>query len=180
MTLKKIVSGGQTGVDRAALDAALSASFPCGGRVTWDRMAEGGIIPERYPPVPLPKGGYRQRTRLNVVDSNGTAILFKEILKGGSRLTRNLCALEKKPYILIRAQENSDPTDAAKAILKFVEDNGIEVLNVAGPRASGWAEGYRFAVDVISCVIAGSLARGLRQGEPDGGERPDTSPKPPR
>jgi hypothetical protein len=54
MTLKKIVSGGQTGVDRAALDAALSASFPCGGRVTWDRMAEGGIIPERYPLVPLP------------------------------------------------------------------------------------------------------------------------------
>jgi hypothetical protein len=86
----------------------------------------------------------------------GTAILFKEILKGGTRLTRNLCALEKKPYILIRAQETSDPTDAAKAILKFVEDNGIEVLNVAGPRASGWAEGYRFAVDVISCAIAGS------------------------
>jgi hypothetical protein len=119
-------------------------------------------------------GGYRQRTRLNVLDSNGTAILFREILKGGTRLTRNLCALEQKPYILIRAQETSDPRDAAKAILKFVEDNGIEVLNVAGPRASGWADGYRFAFDVIGGVITGSLARGLRQGEPHGGERPDT------
>jgi len=163
MTLKKIVSGGETGVDRGALDAALAANFLCGGWVTWDRMAEDGIIADRYPLVPLPKGGYRQRTRLNVSDSNGTAILFNEILKGGTRLARNLCALEKKPYILIKAQETSDPIEAAKAILKFIDDNGIEVLNVAGPRASGWAEGYRFALDVISGVITGSLARGLRQ-----------------
>lgn len=121
--------------------------------MTWDRMAEDGVIADPYPLVPLPKGGYRQRTRLNVLDSNGTAILFNEILKGGSRLTRNLCALEKKPYILIGAQVTSDPTDAANAILKFVEDNGIEMLNVAGPRASGWAEGYTFALAVIKEVI---------------------------
>ncbi len=179
MPLKKIVSGGQTGVDRAALDAALAAHFSCGGWVTWDRLAEDGVIADRYPLTPLPKGGYRQRTRLNVADSNGTAILFSEILKGGSRLTRNLCALEKKPYILVRAQETTDPAEAAAAILKFIEDHQIEVLNVSGPRASGWADGYRFSLDVISCVIASSISRGSGVGARVG-ERPGSVSEPVR
>src|ERR1700733_5407339 len=109
MGLKKIVSGGQTGVDRAALGAALAAEFPCGVWVTADRMAEDGVIDERYPMTILPKGGYRQRTRLNVSDSDGTAILYNESLKGGTRLTRNLCALLKRPYILIDVRETPDP-----------------------------------------------------------------------
>jgi hypothetical protein len=93
----------------------------------------------------LPNGGYRQRTRQNVIDSDGTALLFYESLKGGTRLTRNLCALEKKPFILIDAQKTAQG-DAADAIVRFIEENRIQVLNVAGPRASGWADGYRFAV----------------------------------
>lgn len=96
-------------------------------------MAEDGIIPARYPLIALPQGGYRQRTRLNVTDSDGTAILLNEILKGGSRLTRNLCALLKRPYILINAGMTRDPIEAAGAILKFIDDNQIEVLNVSGP-----------------------------------------------
>jgi hypothetical protein len=159
MTLKRIVSGGETGVDRAALDAVLAAGFPCGGWVTWDRMAEDGVIADRYPLVPLPNGGYRERTRLNVTDSDGTAILHNEVLMGGTRLTRNLCALLERPYVLINAQETPDVGEAADAILKFIDDNEIEELNVGGPRLSGWADGYRFAFDVISCVITGSLER---------------------
>src|ERR1700684_4463517 len=116
MALHKIVSGGQTGVDRGALDAALAANFPCGGWVTGDRMAEDGVITERYPLVALPKGGYRQRTRLNVSDSDGTAILYNGSLKGGTRLTRNLCALLKRPYILIDVRETPDPIVAADKI----------------------------------------------------------------
>jgi hypothetical protein len=153
MALLKIVSGGQTGVDRAALDAALAANFACGGWVTADRMAEDGIIPERYPLMPLPNGGYRQRTRLNVSDSDGTAILYDESLEGGARLTRNLCALLKRPYILVNARETPDLIVAAEAVLKFIEDNNIETLNVAGPRASRWTDGYRFALAVIGQVI---------------------------
>ena len=96
------------------------------------------MIPDRYPLIALPNGNYRQRTRLNVSDSDGTAILYNESLKGGTKLTRNLCALLNRPYILINAKEMSDPTEAAKAVVTFIEDNGIGVLNVAGPRAAGW------------------------------------------
>ena len=106
----------------------------------------------------LPKGGDRQRTRQNVLDSDGTCILYYESLKGGSRLTRNLCALERKPYILLNARETTDPIVAAGRILKFIEERGIQVLNVAGPRASGWAEGYRFALGVVGQVIEKTAA----------------------
>jgi hypothetical protein len=155
--------GGQTGVDRAALDAALIAGFPRGGWAPGDRMAEDGVIPERYPLTILPNGGYRQRTWMNVSDSDGTAILYRETLKGGTRLTRNLCALLKRPYLLINASETPDPKDAAAMIIKFMEENKIETLNVAGLRASGWGEGYRFALDVVNGVIGISLARDSRQ-----------------
>jgi hypothetical protein len=68
-------------------------------------------------------------------------------------LTRNLCALLKRPYILINARKTPDPDAAAEAVATFVEGNGIQALNVAGPRASGWEAGYRFALDVIGGVI---------------------------
>jgi len=162
MTLRRIVSGGQTGVDRGALDAALAAGLESGGWAPGDRSAEDGIIPDRYPLMLLPEGGYRQRTRLNVVDSDGTAILYDESLTEGSRLTRNLCALLNRPYILINARKMPDASEAAAEVLKFIERSEIHVLNVAGPRASGWPGGYHFAVDVIGGVISG-LASGLRQ-----------------
>jgi hypothetical protein len=165
MPLKRIVSGGQTGVDRGALDAALGSGFPSGGWVPGDRMAEDGVISERYPLTPLPHGNYRQRTRLNVVDSDGTAILYEGYLSDGTRLTRDLCELLSRPCILISARETPDPIAAAEAILKFIEANQIETLNVAGPRASGWAAGYRFAADVVNGVIS-KLASRLQAHEP--------------
>ena len=157
ITLKRIVSGGQTGVDRGALDAALAADFECGGWIPGDRMAEDGVIPERYPLVALPNGNYQQRTRLNVVDSDGTAILYDGNVSGGTRLTRDLCDLLNRPCILISARETPDPIAVAKTVLKFIDDNNIETLNVAGPRASGWPAAHAFALQ----VIAGVIARGL-------------------
>ena len=156
MTLKRIVSGGQTGVDRGALDAALGADFPCGGWAPGDRMAEDGTIPDRYPLTVLPNGNYRQRTRLNVVDSDGTAILYNDTLTGGTRLTRELCELLNRPYWLINAAKTPDPIAAAEGLVRFIEENAIKVLNVAGPRASGWAAGYRFAADVVGGAIGRS------------------------
>jgi Circularly permutated YpsA SLOG family len=153
VTLKRIVSGGQTGVDRGALDAALVSGFECGGWAPGDRMAEDGIIPDWYPLTILPNGNQRQRTRLNVVDSDGTAILYEGCLSGGTRLTRDLCELLNRPCILISARETPDPIAAAEAVVKFIENNNTKTLNVAGPRASGWAAGYTFSLEVISRVI---------------------------
>jgi Circularly permutated YpsA SLOG family len=100
----------------------------------------------------LPGAGYRQRTQQNVIDSDGTAILFYESLSGGTKLTRDLCVREKKPFVVLDAKRISESA-AAAAIVRFVDENEIQVLNVAGPRASGWVAGYRFALDVVSGVI---------------------------
>jgi hypothetical protein len=153
VALIKIVSGGQTGVDRGALDAALAAGFACGGWCPGDRAAEDGAIPDRYPLMPLPNGSYRARTRLKVVDSDGTAILYYESLSGGTRLTRNLCALLKRPYVLVDARQMSE-SEGVAAVIAFVEKHVIRTLNVAGPRASGWKEGYAFSLAVVGGVIA--------------------------
>jgi hypothetical protein len=152
MALTKIVSGGQTGVDRGALDAALAAGFPCGGWCPANRSAEDGPIPDRYPMTSLSGGGNRQRTRQNVVDSDGTAILFNESLKGGTLFTHDVCRRERKPYIVMDATRIS-VSGAAAAIVRFIMENNIRVLNVAGPRSSGLAEGHGFAVGVVRELI---------------------------
>ena len=103
MSLLKIISGGQTGVDRGALEAALAHAFPCGGWCPADGKAEDGRIPDRYPLRPLPRGGYRARTLKNVQDSDGTVILAPGELSGGTRLTRKLCRQHGKPHLVIEA-----------------------------------------------------------------------------
>jgi hypothetical protein len=158
MPLQKIVSGGQTGVDRGALEAALCAGFPCGGWCPADREAEDGAIPARYPVTPLARGGYPERTRANVVSNDGTVILFDGRrtggqLTGGTRFTRICCQDARKPLLIVDSAKSSEAA-AAAAILDFVKTNGISVLNVAGPRSSGWPEGFDFALEVISRVLA--------------------------
>ena len=153
MALEKIVSGGQTGVDRGALDAALAAGFPCGGWCPADRTAEDGPIPSRYPLTPLSRGGYRERTRQNVLDSDGTAILFHGVLGGGTLLTLNLCKREGKPHVVIDASKTSESA-AAEEVAGFVEERNIKVLNVAGPRASGWGLGYSFVIEMVGELVS--------------------------
>ena len=146
MPLSRIVSGGQTGVDRGALDAALDAGFSCGGWCPQRRLAEDGAIAVRYPLMETTGGDYSERTLRNVLDSDGTAILYCGEPEGGTRQTRLYCKEHGRPCELIDALRAS-PQEAAARIAAFVAANDIGTLNVAGPRASKWpgARDYAYA-----------------------------------
>ena len=138
------MSGGQTGVDRAALDVALEHGIESGGWCPTGRLDEFGRIPDRYPLKELDSGGFTERTLHNVKDSEGTVIIYPGKLDGGTEQTVRFCAQEQRPHKLIDASTMS-VEEAAQAISDFVRKNKIDILNVAGPRQSEWADGYDYA-----------------------------------
>ena len=148
----KIVSGGQTGVDRAALDVALSLGLDCGGWCPAGRLDELGRIRERYPVQELADGGAAARTERNVQDSDGTLIIHGGALAGGTAETARVCAEHAKPCELIDRNKVAADEAAARA-LAFVRERNIQVLNIAGPRASEWPDGYDFALRVLSSFL---------------------------
>ena len=126
----QIISGGQIGVDRAALDAGLAAGIPIGGYCPKGRRAENGMIPERYPLVEMETASYRKRTEHNVVVSDGTLIIVDslESLTGGSLLTLRCAEQHGKPsYIL-----NIEMPNLA-AVHRWGHQHQVRVVNVAGP-----------------------------------------------
>ncbi|MGR9117485.1 MAG: putative molybdenum carrier protein [Gammaproteobacteria bacterium] len=155
ITIQKIVSGGQTGVDRAALDAALSHNVACGGWCPEGRLAEDGKTPPCYPLTVLPGADYRKRTRQNVIDSDGTVIIYFGSLSGGTEKTLLYCLVQNKPYLLIDATELS-PVRAAERIQQFVVGFSIETLNIAGPRASSEPLAYNYVLKAMNHFL-GSL-----------------------
>jgi hypothetical protein len=157
MTLKKIVSGGQTGVDRGALDAGLNKGFPVGGWCPAGRTAEDGRIPDRYPLLELPGAGYRQRTKRNVVDSDGTLIIYFDRLFGGTEATLGFCMKAHKPYLLIDATAVS-VNRATRKVLGFLVDTNVARLNVAGPRASDASTAHGYTESLLMRVIEQQLA----------------------
>ena len=162
MRLTKILSGGQTGIDRGALDAALAWGFPCGGWCPLGRLAEDGRIPERYPLIELKEGGYSQRTLRNVLESDGTAILYFSQTEGGTEETLLFCIKKPKPYKLIDAEEVSAER-AAFLLASFVQHYGIGVLNVAGPRQSQAPHAHAYAHAVINLLLQGYLGEGTKE-----------------
>jgi hypothetical protein len=130
--VEKIVSGGQTGVDRAALDVALELGIPCGGWCPAGRRAEDGRIPDRYPLVETPTAAYPQRTKWNVRDSDGTLVLTRGRPTGGTRLTIEVAKRLEKPCLMIDLNDAVEKADVQKWML----ENHVSILNVAGPRES--------------------------------------------
>jgi hypothetical protein len=148
----EIISGGQTGVDRGALDAALESGAKCGGWCPCGRLAEDGTIPARYPLTEL-DGGYPERTRRNVEDSDGTLILRYGALSEGTLYTLDICEELKKSVCLVDGSE-TDAAAAAATARAFVAEQSIHRLNVAGPRASKWPQAHDYARAVIGRLLS--------------------------
>jgi predicted Rossmann fold nucleotide-binding protein DprA/Smf involved in DNA uptake len=132
LPIAKIISGGQTGVDRAALDAALALGIPCGGWCPKGRRAEDGVIPEHYPLTETTSKDYRVRTRRNVRDSDGTLILSRGPVSGGTALTRRLAKKMNKPCLVVDLAQRPRASD----VRAWIPSNNTHTLNVAGPRES--------------------------------------------
>ncbi len=128
----KIISGGQTGVDRAALDVARELGLPCGGWCPRGRRAEDGVIDSLYPLQETPAAEYPQRTEWNVRDADGTLVLARGQPGGGTALTLDLARRKGKPYRLVDLAGPTDP----EAVRSWLREAGIGILNVAGPRES--------------------------------------------
>jgi hypothetical protein len=148
----KIISGGQTGVDRAALDVALKHGIECGGWCPAGRLDEFGRIPDRYPLRELRSVGFTERTLQNVKDSDGTVVIYPGELRGGSEQTLRFCVELQRPHQLIDASKTT-AEDAANLITDFVRAKKIGILNVAGPRQSEWLEGYNYAFLALSAFL---------------------------
>jgi hypothetical protein len=133
--IKKIISGGQTGADQAALDAAIKLGIPHGGWIPKGRLTENGSLPKKYDLTEMPVTSYALRTEQNVIDSNGTLIISHGKLTEGSDYTRKMALKHQRPWLHINL--NKTPAfKAANLIRSWITENTVEILNVAGPRES--------------------------------------------
>lgn len=148
-TIQKVCSGGQTGVDRAALDAALEVGVSAGGWCPRGRRAEDGEIAVEYPFVETPSDDYRQRTEWNVRDTDATLILYRLSLTGGTALTRKFAESLGKPCLAVELGQD----DAAAVIDDWIAEHQIAVLNVAGPRESGCPGIRQEAYDLLAPLL---------------------------
>jgi hypothetical protein len=149
MMVAKIVSGGQTGVDRAALDVALEVGLPCGGWCPKGRRAEDEPIPERYPLTETSSRGYPERTRCNVLDSDGTLILTRGRPAGGTALTIKIARENDKPCLVVDLSGQPDVV----AVRSWCVDHHIQILNVAGARESEQPSIYEQAAAFLREVV---------------------------
>lgn len=137
----KIISGGQTGVDRAALDAALELGIPIGGWCPRGRKSEDGTIPDKYPLIETPKSYSLQRTEWNIRDSDATLILNIGELEGGTKRTLEIAQNISKPVMIIQLEQRQ----LVKKARSWLSMNGVEILNIAGPRSSKLPSVYQQA-----------------------------------
>lgn len=149
--IKKIISGGQTGADQGALDAAIEAGVAHGGWIPKGRKTEGGPLPEKYQLQEMATASYPKRTEKNILASGGTLIITYG-LTGGSALTRKLAKTHGCPCLHIDLKK-IPLVEAAEKVRAWINANKVEVLNVAGSRESK-APGIQAAVfQTIKAVL---------------------------
>ena len=149
MSMLKIISGGQTGVDRAALDAAIESGVEHGGWCPRGRRAEDGAIPDLYQLAETPSTDYRQRTEWNVRDADATLIIYRHSLSAGTALTCKHARAMRKPFMLV----DTEKPFTTSAILDWLGQHRVQTLNVAGPRQSSAASIYPVAYALIIEII---------------------------
>ena len=152
MSIKKVISGGQTGADQAALDAAIEMGIPHGGWVPLGRLTEKGRLSRRYKMQEINAIDYDQRTELNIMDSDGTLLFSQGELRGGSALTKKLARKHLKPCLHIDIHSISE-YKAVEIIKSWLEVRNIETLNVAGPRASESPVIYDTVLNIMKSVL---------------------------
>lgn len=148
----KVISGGQSGVDRAALDVALELGIACGGWCPRGRRAEDGVIPARYPLIETASPSYPERTGRNVESSDATLVIVRSRPRRGSgtALTVGLARRHGKPWLVV----DPDGVDAVREILVWLATNRVGSLNVAGPRESESPGIHDAAADLLRVVLA--------------------------
>lgn len=132
MKLVKIISGGQTGVDRAGLDAAMEIGLSVGGYVPKGRLSEDGQVPDKYPMTETGSKDYKSRTKRNVLESDGTLIINIGAMKSGTALTAKIARENNKPLMIIQFDQDYK----SGAVIDWLNENQIKILNIAGPRES--------------------------------------------
>jgi hypothetical protein len=148
----KIISGGQTGVDRAALEWALASGVPHGGWYPKGRKAEDGVVPPQFQLKETGSENHSVRTRRNVRDSGGTVIFSQSSeLSGGTRETAEIAKEIGKP--LLHLMSSLEVNEAATRLNAFIKAHNVVVLNVAGPRGSEEPETGRFVKAVLSHAL---------------------------
>ena len=152
MVLDKIISGGQTGADRAALDFAISKKIPHGGWVPKGKLAEDGPLPKKYKLHEMSTDSYKDRTEQNVIDSDGTVIISHGKLTGGSAYTQKIAKYYDRPFLHIDLRKH-DVLPAAIEMLTWIDERNIKVLNVAGPRASKDPKIYTVVKEVLESLL---------------------------
>lgn len=150
--IKKIISGGQTGADRAALDVAIALGIPHGGWVPKGRITEKGPLPEKYRLQEMATDSYPKRTEQNVMDSDGTLIIARGKLTGGADYTRQMTLKHKKQLLGIDLDQ-TDLYNAASLVASWIKMRRITILNVAGPRASKDQQIYSDVINILERAI---------------------------
>jgi len=150
--LKKIISGGQTGADRAALDVAIKFNIEHGGWIPKGRKTEKGPLPMKYQLNEMNTSDYRERTKQNIIDSHGTVIISRGKLTGGSKLTQSFATLVGRPncYLDLLTAEEFEVSIILKS---FIMENEIRILNVAGPRLSHHPGIYMDVKTILEAVL---------------------------